>query len=1267
MGTVSVVAQLSQAGFQIGAAIIMISCLYYTIVRDKPGKLQNKIFMVILINILITSLCDLTSALVIPYLPTVMAARVVRQISQYVYFVMHTLLSPLFCFYVLLLTGAHYTLKKKYRYLYEIPLYVAELMVITNPLTGWVYGFSEDYRYHREWGINILYMVALGYFLIAITLMLFFRKAVDSVRRRAMTYFFLMVTGGTVIQMLIPQLQMELFTEAIAMTGVMITVENEDERRNQRTGIYNHVALSRDLHSLIVTKRPFCIICIKIVNPQNLMQIVGASNVEHLTRMTAEYLSTLVPKYTIYYLTPGTFVILRENDDHYENLELSKNISDRFSHEWDFQDRTTLFPAAIFCAEVPKDFKKLEEIMSLIGSPFIPNADNKKKDVYYGNDLNFFLRRTRVEKAILDGLKNHNFEVYYQPIYDARDMSIRSGEALLRLHDADIGDIYPEEFLPVAERTGLIFELGDFVLEEVCKFLSSGIPVEMGIETLSINLSVVQCIQSNYAERIIQVISRFDIDPGRLNFEIMESAATANFEGLEHFVNTIRKYGCHFSVDDYGIGYSNIHTIFSLDVDMIKIDRSILWEAELSDTGRIIMESSTSMIKRMGKKIHISGVESKEQIEVANEFGVDYLQGFFFSNPVSQNEFIGILKATQLARVEEQRALAASEAMSNFLANMSHEIRTPINAVLGMNEMILRECEDKRIIEYARTIEGSGQTLLSLINDILDFSKIETGNMDIVEGEYNLSSVIGSVIEMIQLKMKQKELKLIVNVDPTTPEHLFGDEMRLRQIMINILNNAVKYTMEGNVTLLISYRNFEVGRVTLIITVQDTGVGIKEEELDKLFEKFQRLDQENNRTIEGSGLGLSIVSRLLELMGGEIEVESTYGSGSKFTILLPQKTVGSEKVGDFRKKVAKAKEEKPKYHENFQAPNAKILVVDDTEMNLVVVRELLKKTKLQIAEARSGQECLDMVQKEKYDVIFLDYRMPVMDGIETLRRFRELPDNLNARTPVVALTANAISGARERFLKAGFDDYMTKPIQGERLEEMLLMYLSADKIEQIKTDLSDEEKENILKQNEVDADEDENGLNMEQGIANCGSQEIYQTVFKAFRGDIASRIATLKKAFEEEDWERYGVEVHAIKSSARIIGAITLSELAKDLEQAADEQNIDFIQEENGRLLLMYDGYQHVKLPDEENGQEVTEQEEAVQKPVMTEEVWRDACQTLREFAIGMDMDNAMLILNSMRDYEMTEEQTIGLEEMETFVSQLEWDELMKVLDKILV
>jgi len=395
-------------------------------------------------------------------------------------------------------------------------------------------------------------------------------------------------------------------------------------------------------------------------------------------------------------------------------------------------------------------------------------------------------------------------------------------------------------------------------------------------------------------------------------------------------------------------------------------------------------------------------------------------------------------------------AIAAGKAKSDFLANMSHEIRTPINAVLGMNEMIQREANDPVILSYAADIQSAGKNLLSIINDILDFSKIESGKMTIVPMEYDVSSVINDLVNMISSRAKNKNLKLVLDIDRNLPETLFGDDVRLCQIITNILTNAVKYTDSGSVTLTIRREYEEVipengDILNIYVAVRDTGRGIREEDIDKLYATFTRIDEKNTRNIEGTGLGINITSSLLRMMDSELKVESVYGKGSVFYFTIPQKVVSNRPIGDYKERFKKATSAESKDNEKRTAPNARILLVDDTEMNLKVEANLLKRTKAKIDTAVDGLGALEKMASEKYDIIFLDHMMPGMDGIETLNKARE--QDIIKNTPVIALTANAVGGARERYLEAGFDDYLSKPVKGKDIEGMLYKYINKDLIE----------------------------------------------------------------------------------------------------------------------------------------------------------------------------------------------------------------------------
>ena len=396
--------------------------------------------------------------------------------------------------------------------------------------------------------------------------------------------------------------------------------------------------------------------------------------------------------------------------------------------------------------------------------------------------------------------------------------------------------------------------------------------------------------------------------------------------------------------------------------------------------------------------------------------------------------------------LREQKRIAdeANRAKSAFLANMSHEIRTPINAILGMDEIILRESGEQRITAYAGDIQDAGKTLLSLVNDILDFSKVEEGKMEILPTQYELSSVINDLMNMILGRAEAKGLHFTVNVDESTPSLLFGDEIRIRQCALNILTNAVKYTEKGSVTMDVGYEKLGEDKIALRVRVTDTGIGMKAEDMDKLFSPFDRIEEKRNRSIEGTGLGMSITRQLLDLMGSRLEVESVYGEGSTFSFAVEQGVVKWEGVGRLVCSLEQRTESRKAYRELFHAPQARILVVDDMTMNLTVIRGLLKKTQVQIDTAESGQEALALAGKRRYDAVFIDHMMPGMDGIETLRELRKLPDMEGV--PCVALTANAVSGAREAYLDAGFSDYLSKPVDGKKLEKLLASLLPPEKL-----------------------------------------------------------------------------------------------------------------------------------------------------------------------------------------------------------------------------
>lgn len=533
------------------------------------------------------------------------------------------------------------------------------------------------------------------------------------------------------------------------------------------------------------------------------------------------------------------------------------------------------------------------------------------------------------------------------------------------------------------------------------------------------------------------------------------------------------------------------------------------------------------------------------------------------------------VRESEALREAKYIAEKANLAKSDFLANMSHEIRTPINAVIGMNEMILRENKDENIRVYASNIQSASQTLLALINDILDFSKIEAGKMQIVLSNYKLASLIYDVSSMILLRSQSKKLEYKVEVDETLPSVLYGDEMRIRQILLNLLNNALKYTKRGSVTFRINGVNRENSDIyDVCFEVKDTGIGIKEEDMGKLFRQFERLDLKQNRNVEGTGLGLAITYLLVQNLQGKIEVESSYGKGTLFRVYIPQKIADREPIGKFSLKEVQHKEKK--YRERFVASKAKILIVDDNEMNLFVIKNLLKKTQIQITTCISGEEAIKKTEKEYFDIVFLDHMMPGKDGVETLNDIRLSESNLCRNVPIIVLTANALADAKKEYLEVGFDDYLSKPVDGELLEAMILKYLCAQGVEIQTAEEKEEDMEQYVKEKVIDSKEDNDAdvevfLDEEKGLKYCaGMKEMYEEMLQMFCDLSQEKIQGIEEAFITKDWKNYIILVHALKATSLSIGGCRLSELAKELELAGKNEEFSVILEKHKQVIVLY-------------------------------------------------------------------------------------------------
>ncbi|MCR5177620.1 MAG: response regulator [Lachnospiraceae bacterium] len=617
------------------------------------------------------------------------------------------------------------------------------------------------------------------------------------------------------------------------------------------------------------------------------------------------------------------------------------------------------------------------------------------------------------------------------------------------------------------------------------------------------------------------------------------------------------------------------------------------------------------------------------------------------------------------------RAIAASEAKTSFLSNMSHEIRTPINAILGMNEMIMRESNeaDTDIRMYSQNIKTAGNTLLGLVNDILDFSKIEEGKLEIIPVEYDLSSVVNDLVNMIKTRLDDKGLFLKLDIDKNTPRTLRGDEIRIKQVITNILTNAAKYTEKGSVIFSISYEKIEddPDAILLMVSVKDTGIGIRQDDIQKLFSRFERIEEKRNRSIEGTGLGMNITEMLLEMMGSRLAVESSYGEGSQFGFTIRQEVVKWEPIGDYEETWKQSVRSMAAYKEKFVAPDAEILVVDDNSLNLMVFASLLKQTRIKIDKASSSEEAINLALKKHYDTIFLDHMMPGKDGIETLHELKENPACPNLDTPYVCLTANAISGAKEEYLAAGFDDYLTKPINTDALEEMLIKYLPEDKVRtggdaDAECDVSAPESGRPADEPDALEGLDEAGIDVEKGIAYSGTRELYISVLHVFLESMDEKKDEIEKLYSEGKFNDYVIRIHALKSSARIIGADSFGEEAQELENAGKRGDTDYIRKHHESFMEEYLAFEAPLKKALQLSETITGTADSPQKTA-DGTVMTGFYEEMRSAAEDMDCERLEQIYDEMKGFVIPEDDKELFDQLGKAVMNYDYDVIQKLLD----
>ncbi len=624
--------------------ILCLTALFFTWIYQRYDRPQNMLYISMCVIVLLNAISGVAGYFLMQQIvrsyQVSAGVGMARKLFQWLYFLVHPCLAAVFYFYSMTVTGAIYSLKRRRHILALLPILVTEILVITNPLTQWVYHFDSGYHFFRGWGELVLYLTGLLYLIMTIKQLLFSWSFMSRERRIALIYFLVLMVGGMAVQVVFIEIKSELFAESLALIGVMLTVESEEHWLDPDSGFYHRTALKADLVNYFALAQHFSVICIRIRKSEALRRLTASSNVDALPEILSGYLCSLVKRYTIYYPHANVFLITVMETNPKSAHHLAEQISKRFESPWEYHGSQLDLDAIVLYGSVPDELKTVEAILYLVDQP-IPRL--KGKNPHSGEDLGFLSRRLSIEEALQRALSEGNFQVYYQPTFHIDGM-LHGAEALIRLIDDSVGFISPEEFIPIAEQMGIIDDVDDFVLDQVCGFLKSGVPMEHGMDSINVNLSVLQCMKPGFVERISGIVEQHRVEKGLVNFEITESVAASDYGLLSRVVSQMKNSGFLFSMDDYGTGYSNMTSMFSLDFDIVKIDKSILWEAEKSGQGMVVLESSIQMIQRMGQKILVEGVETKEQWDLLRRLGVDYLQGYYFSKPLPKEEFIRFIR-----------------------------------------------------------------------------------------------------------------------------------------------------------------------------------------------------------------------------------------------------------------------------------------------------------------------------------------------------------------------------------------------------------------------------------------------------------------------------------------------------------------------------------------------------------------------------------------------------------------------------------------------
>ena len=641
-------------GMAFAALLICLTNLIYTLMDHHVGKPQNRAYISILCLLSVNAVCEIINTNASRTMTMSDDRFLIMRIAQFLYFLTHTMLAPMFYFYISFVVGRSVNGRISWKYrgslfnflmdvIPVILVVIAELMIALNPLCHWIWYYDEGRAMHRAWG-EYVFVYGAGVFWMALSFVMLMRSwnLLSKGRKYSCAVCFLLVVGGIVTQLIDQNMRVEVMMEAMGFTGVLLFVENEDDRKDVECGVYNAAAFSLDLSATIRNRIPMQLLIVRRVHfdkTANKM-VSGRVDRDSIRKEVAAYLGTVIQSYYIYSIGHGRFALTLYNRPDEDVRRLAEEITGRFEKPWNIEGTEVRLTASVFIIKVPERARSVADVLYIAECP-IP--EDKRRTIMEGEDLNWIVRHAAVEGAVADGLQNGSFEVYYQPTYNM-DRTLHGAEALLRMRDRELGMVYPDEFIPIAEQLGLIDDLDEFVLQEVCRFLQSGIPQRCGMDCINVNLSVLECLKDGFADHVIHIVEAAGIPKHLINFEITESVAANDYRHLSGVVEQLKRKGFQFSIDDFGTGYSNMMSIFSLGADVIKIDKSVLWGAEEGELGMVVLKASIDMVREIHKKSLVEGVETEKQIGILEELGCNYLQGFYFSPPLPREEFINLIR-----------------------------------------------------------------------------------------------------------------------------------------------------------------------------------------------------------------------------------------------------------------------------------------------------------------------------------------------------------------------------------------------------------------------------------------------------------------------------------------------------------------------------------------------------------------------------------------------------------------------------------------------